>query len=62
MGNARGDWLRDQAEWIARLVRLEPGPLSPAEVVEATRLSLSYTPDDLVTLDLEGFRSGNLNG
>jgi hypothetical protein len=51
MGDARADWLAGHADWIARLVRLEPGPLSRAEVAEATRLSLSYTPDDLVTLD-----------
>jgi hypothetical protein len=46
-----GGWLGDRAEWIAGLVRLESGPLSPGEVREATRLSLSYTPDDLVVLD-----------
>jgi hypothetical protein len=51
MGDARADWLAGHAGWIAGLVRLEPGPLSRAEVAEATRLSLSYTPDDLVTLD-----------
>ncbi len=51
MGAARADWLAGHADWIAGLVRLEPGPLSRAEVAEATRLSLSYTPDDLVTLD-----------
>jgi hypothetical protein len=48
---ARADWLQRQADWIAGLVRLEAGPLSRAEIAEATRLSLSYTPDDLVTLD-----------
>ncbi len=47
----RPGWLADHADWIARLVRLEPEPLSRDEVAEATRLSLSYTPDDLVTLD-----------
>jgi len=51
MGDARSDWLADQAEWIAGLVRLEPGRLSSNEVAEATRLSMSYTPGDLVTLD-----------
>ena len=33
------------------LVRLESEPLSRSEVREATRLSLSYTPNDLVVLD-----------
>ncbi len=47
----RSDWLPKQAEWIAGLVRLEAGPLSDAEVREATRRSLSYAPDDLVVLD-----------
>ena len=51
IGDARADWLEEHADWIAGLVRLEAGPLSRAEVVEATRLSLSYTPNDLVTLD-----------
>jgi hypothetical protein len=49
--DARADWLESRADWVAGLVRLEPGPLSRHEVAEATRLSLSYTPDDLVTLD-----------
>ena len=51
VGDVRGDWLQEHADWIAGLVRLESGPLSRAEVAEATRLSLSYTPDDVVTLD-----------
>ena len=46
-----GGWLDDRADWIAGLVRLESEPLSPGEVREATRLSLSYTPNDLVVLD-----------
>lgn len=49
--DGRAEWLTSHAAWIAGLVRLEAGPLSPTEVAEATRLSLSYTPDDLVTLD-----------
>lgn len=49
--NARADWLETRAEWVAGLVRLESEPLSRGEVAEATRLGLSYTPDDLVTLD-----------
>jgi hypothetical protein len=51
VSDARIDWLEAHAEWIAGLVRLEPGPLSRHEVREATRLSLSYSPDDLVALD-----------
>ena len=46
-----GGWLDDRADWIAGLVRLESDRLSPAEVKEATRLSLSYTPGDMVVLD-----------
>jgi hypothetical protein len=49
--DARAPWLEEHADWIAGLVRLEADPLSRGEVAEATRLSLSYTPDDLVTLD-----------
>lgn len=45
------EWLDAHAAWIAGLVRLESGPLSPEEVREATRLSLSYSPTDRVTLD-----------
>ena len=51
MGDARAGWLESHTDWIAGLVRLEAGPLSRSEVAEATRLSLSYTPNDLVTLD-----------
>ena len=51
MGDVRDDWLETQAAWIAGLVRLEAGPLGRTEIAEATRLSLSYTPHDLVTLD-----------
>jgi hypothetical protein len=47
----RSGWLDDRADWIAGLVRLEPEPLSPAEVREATKLHISYTPSDLVVLD-----------
>ena len=47
----RGRWLEDRAQWIAGLVRLESEPLGAEEVREATRLSLSYTPNDLVVLD-----------
>jgi hypothetical protein len=51
LGERRSEWLEDRAEWIAGLVRLESEPLSQDEVREATRLSLSYTPTDLVVLD-----------
>jgi len=47
----RPRWLEDRAEWIAGLVRLEAEPLSETEVAEAVRLSLRYTPSDLVVLD-----------
>ena len=47
----RTNWLERDAAWIAGLVRLEPEPLSQAEIGEATRLHLSYTPHDLVVLD-----------
>jgi len=49
--DARADWLESRADWVAGLVRLESEPLSRHEVVEATRLSLSYSPHDVVTLD-----------
>jgi hypothetical protein len=45
------DWLEHRADWIAGLVRLECEPLSRDEIREAIRLSLSYTPTDLVVLD-----------
>ena len=51
MGDARAGWLESHTDWIAGLVRLESGPLSRTEIAEATRLSLSYAPNDLVTLD-----------
>jgi hypothetical protein len=51
VGSVDPDWIAAHNEWIARLIRLEAGPLSPAEVREATRLGFSYTPDDLVLLD-----------
>lgn len=44
-------WLEDRAAWVAGLVRLETETLSPGEIREATRQSLSYTPSDLVVLD-----------
>jgi len=43
--------LAANAPWLAGLVRLEAGPLSPEEVAEALRLHLSYSPDDLFVAD-----------
>jgi hypothetical protein len=40
-----------QASWLASLVRLESGPLSAEECVEALRLHLSYSPTDLFVAD-----------
>jgi hypothetical protein len=44
-------WVEAHAAWVAGLVRLEAGPLSTGEVREATRLALSYAPNDAVVLD-----------
>ena len=51
MSEVRDDWIEQHSDWIAGLVRLDSGPLSPAEVREATRRRISYTPGDLVALD-----------
>ena len=51
VGEVHPSWLSDHSEWVARLLRLEPGPLSDDERREATRLALSYAPNDLVVLD-----------
>ena len=51
VGGVDSAWLAAHGDWIAGLVRLERDPLSPGEVREATRLGISYTPDDLVMLD-----------
>jgi hypothetical protein len=40
-----------QAPWLAGLVRLDAQPLSPPEIGESIRLSLSYRPDDLFVAD-----------
>lgn len=40
-----------QAGWLAGLLRLEAGLLSSEEVGEASRLHLSYSPDDLFLCD-----------
>jgi hypothetical protein len=47
----QADWLRARPDWIARLVRLDPERIGSDEIREATRLSLSYAPNDLVVLD-----------
>lgn len=39
--------LSAHGSWLARLVRLETGNLSPDEITEALRLRLSYTSSDL---------------
>jgi hypothetical protein len=44
-------WLEEHSEWVASLVRLDPGPLRPEEVLEATRLRVSNAPNDLVVVD-----------
>ncbi len=51
IGPVGPDWLSSHSDWVAGLLRLEPGPLSVEERAEATRLALSYAPDDLVVLD-----------
>ncbi len=50
-GEVEPDWLPRNESWVAGLLRLDPGPLSPEEMREATRLHLSYAPNDLVVLD-----------
>jgi hypothetical protein len=51
LGEQTPSWFASHREWIAGLVRLDSGPLGESEVHEANRLSLSYRPTDLVTLD-----------
>jgi hypothetical protein len=43
--------LQTHAAWLAGLLRLEAGPLSPQEVADALRLNLSYSPADLFVPD-----------
>jgi hypothetical protein len=43
--------LAKHSSWLAGLVRLEPGPLSPDEIQEALRLHLCYSPTDLFLPD-----------
>ena len=51
LGDVQPAWAIEHNDWIAGLIRLEANPLSESEIREATRLRLSYTPDDLVILD-----------
>ena len=43
--------LEARAAWLAGLLRLEAGPLSLQETSEALRLSMSYSPTDLLISD-----------
>src|SRR5262249_47547146 len=43
--------LEADASWLAGLVRLESGPLSPEEITEALRLYIRYSPEDLFVAD-----------
>ncbi len=43
--------MRDSADWLAGLLRLEAEPLSQEEVTESLRLRLSYSPKDLLILE-----------
>jgi hypothetical protein len=43
--------LTHDVAWVAGLVHLEAAPLSAEEVTEATRLRLSYSPEDLFVPD-----------
>ena len=43
--------LEAHAGWLAGLVRLETGPLSREEIGEALRLSIRYSPSDLLVPD-----------
>lgn len=51
LGGECADLWTTAPEWLAGMVRLDAGRLSPGEVREATRLGLSYAPNDLVVLD-----------
>jgi hypothetical protein len=50
-GPSPEELLKSAAAWLASLVRLEPGPLSPEEIQEATRLFIRYSPGDLLVPD-----------
>jgi hypothetical protein len=45
------EWLDRNAPFVAGLVRLEDDPLSEAEVVEAVKQKISYTPLDLLVVE-----------
>jgi hypothetical protein len=49
--SSAADLMQSRAGWLAGLVRLESGPLSPEEIAEALRLHLCYSPDDLFVAD-----------
>jgi hypothetical protein len=51
LGEQSPGWIESHTDWIAGLIRLDSAPLSVAEVREATRLSISYRPSDVVTID-----------
>lgn len=51
MHEARSDWVGKWPGWVAGLIRLEDEPLSEPEIVEATRLQLTYAPNDLIVVD-----------
>jgi hypothetical protein len=44
-------WLAAESGWFAGLLRLEAVALSDSEIAEATRLRMSYTPQDLILVD-----------
>ena len=43
--------LKEDAAWLAGLLRLDPEPMSADEVQEALRCRLSYRPDDVVLME-----------
>ncbi|QDV34852.1 RMD1 family protein [Tautonia plasticadhaerens] len=51
LGEATPGWLDARREWVAGLVRLETERMSPEEVTEATRLGMSYAPNDAIVID-----------
>ncbi|RUL87526.1 RMD1 family protein [Tautonia sociabilis] len=51
LGEASADWLETHRSWVAGLVRLESEPMSPEQVDEATRLAISYAPNDAIVID-----------
>ncbi len=51
IGEVQEGWLAENSAWVAGLLRLDSGPLGSSERAEATRLALSYAPNDLVVID-----------